>query len=70
MALRNYRLGRDAAAGETVTVNTPTGSTAALSDTESACVSLRHWEGDSPQAKVPTGMVKAKAAAQFAKINR
>ena len=34
VALRNYRLGRDAAAGETVTVNTPTGSTAALSDTE------------------------------------
>ena len=70
VALRNYRLGRDAAADETVTVNTPTGSTAALSDTKSACVSLRHWEGDLPQAKVPTGLVKAKAAAQFAKINR
>jgi hypothetical protein len=70
VAVRNDRLGTDGAAGETTTVNTPTGSTAALSDTESACVSLRHWEGDSPQAKAPTGLLKAKAAAQIAKINR
>jgi hypothetical protein len=70
VAVRKDRLGTDGAAGETTTVNTPTGSTAALSDTESACVSLRHWEGDSPQAKAPTGLLKAKAAAQIAKINR
>jgi hypothetical protein len=70
VALRKYRLGTDGAADETTTVNTPTGSTAALSDTESACVSLRHWEGDSPQAKIPTGLVKAKAASQLATINR
>jgi hypothetical protein len=70
VALRKYRSGTDGAAGETTTVNTPTESTAPLSGTEFACVSLRHWEGDSPQAKIPTGLVKAKAAAQFAKVNR
>jgi hypothetical protein len=70
VALRNYRLGSDEATAETTTINTPTGSTAAPSETEFACVSLRHWEGDSPQAKIPTGLVKGKAAAQFAKINR
>ena len=69
VALRNNRLGSDAATGET-TINTPAGSTAPPSETEVACVSLRHWEGNSPQAKIPTGLVKAKAAAQFAKINR
>jgi hypothetical protein len=67
--LREYRLGSDVATGETKT-NTPAGSTAALSETEFACVSLRHWEGDSPQAKIPTGLDKAKAAAQFAKTSR
>ena len=70
VALRKYRLGTDGAAGETTTVNTPTEGTAPLSGTEFACVSLRHWEGDLPQAKIPTGLVKAKAAAQFAKVNR
>ena len=69
VALREYRLGSDAATGETKT-NAPAGSTAAPSETEFACVSLRHWEGDSPQAKIPTGLDKAKAAAQFAKASR
>ena len=69
VALRSYRLGSDAATSETTTINTP-GSTATPTETEIACVSLRHWDGDSPQAKIPTGLVKAKAAAQFAKINR
>jgi hypothetical protein len=68
-ALRNYRLGSGAATGET-TINTPAGNTAPPSDTEVTCVSLRHWEGDSPQAKIPTGLVKAKAASQLAKITR
>jgi len=68
-ALRNYRLGSGAATGET-TINTPAGNTAPSSEAEIACVSLRHWDGDSPQAKMPTGLVKTKAAAQFAKINR
>jgi hypothetical protein len=69
VGLRNYRLGNDAGTGEPTT-NTSAGSTAAPSDTEFACVSLRHWEGDSPQAKAPTGLDKAKAAAQFAKTSR
>jgi hypothetical protein len=68
VALRNYRLGSVAVAGETVTINAPTASTATLSDRESACVKLRHWEGDSLQAEIPTspmrGLVKAKATAQ------
>jgi hypothetical protein len=68
-ALRNYRLGSGAATGET-TINTPAGNTAPPSETEIACVSLRHWDGDSPQAKIPAGLVKTKAAAQFAKIDR
>jgi hypothetical protein len=54
VALRNYRLGSGTVAGETVTVNAPTASTATLSDRESACVKLRHWEGDSLQAKIST----------------
>ena len=69
VALRSYRLGSDAATSETTTINTP-GSTATPTETEIACVSLRHWDGNSPQAKMPTGLVKTKAAAQFAKINR
>jgi hypothetical protein len=69
VSLRGLRLGSDTAIGET-TINTPAGSTAPPSDTEVACVSLRHWEGDSPQAKIPTGLVKAKAASQLAKITR
>jgi hypothetical protein len=67
VALRTYRLGSDAATGKTP-INTHTGSTAPPSETEVACVSLRHWDGDSPQAKIPTGLFKTKAAAQFAKI--
>ncbi len=74
VTLRNYRLGSVAVVGEAVILNTPAGSTATLSDIESACVSLRHWEGDSPQAKIPTsemrGLVKAKDATQFVKITR
>jgi hypothetical protein len=66
VALRAYRLGSDAAAGKTP-IDTPTGSTAPPSETEVACVSLRHWDGDSPQAKLPTGLFKTKTAAQFAK---
>jgi hypothetical protein len=69
VALRNYRLGSGAATGET-TIDTPAESSAPSSETEVACVSLRHWDGDSPQAKIPTGLAKAKAAAQFAKTNR
>jgi len=69
VVLRDHRLGSDAASSETTTINTPIG-TAASSETELACTTLRHWEGDSPQAKIPTGLVKAKAAALFAKINR
>jgi hypothetical protein len=53
-ALRNYRLGSGAATGET-TINTPAGNTAPSSETEIACVSLRHWDGDSPQAKIADG---------------
>jgi hypothetical protein len=68
-ALRNYRLGSGAATGE-ATIDTSAESSAPSSETEVACVSLRHWDGDSPQAKIPTGLAKAKAAAQFAKINR
>jgi hypothetical protein len=68
VALRNYRLGSGAVAGETVTVNAPTASTAILRDRESACVKLRHWEGDSLQAKISTspmrGLVKVKPSAQ------
>jgi hypothetical protein len=68
VALRNYRLASGTAAGETVTVNAPTASTATLSDRESACVKLRHWEGDSLQAKISTspmrGLVKVKPSAQ------
>jgi hypothetical protein len=68
VALRNNRLGSDAATRETP-INTPTGSTAHPSETEVACVSLRHWDGDSPQAKSPTGLSLTKAAAaQFAKV--
>jgi hypothetical protein len=70
VALRNHRLGIDAASSETTAITTPTGTAGGSSETEFACVSLRHWDGDSAQAKVPTGPVKAKAAAQFAKINR
>ena len=55
VALRNNRLGSDAATGET-TINTPAGSTAPPSETEVACVSLRHWEGDSPQASIEGGI--------------
>ena len=69
VVLRDHRLGSDAASSETTTINTPIG-TAASSETELACTTLRHWEGDSPQAKIPTGLVKAEAAALFAKINR
>jgi hypothetical protein len=68
-ALREHRSGSEAATGKTTT-NTPAGSAAAQSETEFACVSLRHWEGDSPQAKIPTGLDKAKAAALFAKTSR
>ncbi len=68
-ALRNYRLGNDAATGET-TINAPVGSAAPSSETEIACVSLRHWDGDSPQAKIATGLANAKATTQFAKTNR
>jgi hypothetical protein len=68
-ALRNYRLGSGAATGE-ATIDTSAESSAPSSETEVACVSLRHWDGDSPQAKIPTGLAKAKAAAQFAKTNR
>ena len=69
-ALRNYRLGSDEAAGETITIDTTTGSATAPSETEAACINLRHWEDDSPRAKRPTGLVKAKGGAQFAKISR
>ena len=69
-ALRNYRLGSDEAAGETVTIDTTTGSATAPSETEAACINLRHWEDDSSRAKRPTGLVKAKGGAQFAKISR
>ena len=51
------------------TINTSAGSTATPSETEFACVSLRHWEGDLPQAKIPTGLIKAKATAQFARLD-
>ena len=68
VALRNYRLGSGTVAGETVTVDAPTASSATLSDRESACVKLRHWEGDSLQAKISTspmrGLVKVKPSAQ------
>jgi len=66
-ALRNYRLGSGAATGE-ATINMPAGNTAPSSETEIACVSLRHWDGDSPQAKILTGLARAKAAAQLARI--
>ena len=60
VALRNYRLGSG-------TVG-PTASTATLSDRESACVKLRHWEGDLLQAQISTspmrGLVKVKPTAQ------